>query len=156
MCQPDKEIHLCSCASIAPIPYPANKEIIEEEYTKTHFIWKLNRYLGEKDAGVMGEMVMPLQRLSEQITTGKLIIELTRKDIFDFEYIPKEADELIIREEYIYKTIKGQLRPELYDFMSLVFREGSWKDDFYNVFSERTRMFKKGVIKFKSPTQKSM
>ena len=159
MCQPDKEIHLCSCASIAPIPYPGSLEdgkVNQEDYTKTHFIWKLNRYLGKKDSGMMGEMRMPLQRLSEEITTDKLIIELTRKDIFDFEYIPKEGDELIIREEYIYKTIKGKSRPELYDFISLIFRDGSWKDDFYNVFSERTRMFKKGVINFESPTQKTI
>ena len=148
MCKPDREIHLCSCASIAPIPYPANKEIIDEEYTKTHFIWKLNRYLGQKDTGLMGEMVMPLQRLSEYLTTGNLIIELSRKDIFDFDYNPIEGDELIIREEYIYKSIKGKPRPELYDYISLIFKESSWIDDIYDVFSVRTRNFKKGEIKF--------
>ena len=150
MCQPDKEIHLCSCASITPIPYPANKEIIDEEYTKTHFIWKLNRYLGEKDTGMIGEMVMPLQRLSDDLTIDKLIIELTRNDIFDFEYDPKKGDELIIREEYIYKLIKGQRRPELYEFMSLIYNDGCWQVDFYNVFDDKTRRFKKGIIKFRS------
>ena len=151
MCKPDREIHFCSCASIAPIPYPDNLEkgnVNLDDYTKTHFIWKLNRYLGEKDSGMMGEMVMPLQRLSEDLTTGNLIIELSRKDIFDFDYNPIEGDELIIREEYIYKAIKGKSRPELYDFMSLIYKAGSWMDDFYDIFSERTRNFKKGKIKF--------
>ena len=152
MCKPDREIHFCSCASIAPIPYPGN---LEKEnfnlgglYQKLISFGSLTVISEKKDSGMMGEMVMPLQRLSEDLTTDNLIIELSRKDIFDFDYNPKEGDELIIREEYIYKAIKGKSRPELYDFMSLIYNAGSWMDDFYDIFSERTRNFKKGEIKF--------
>ena len=154
MCKPDREIHFCSCASIAPIPYPGDPDkggLNQDEYKKTHFVWRLNRYLRKKNSGMMGDMVMPLQRLNEELTVEHLIRELTRKDIFDFEYDPKDGDELIIREEYYYKTVKGYQRPELYEFMSLIYRDGSWQDDYYNIFDNKTRMFKKGVIKFNTP-----
>ena len=148
MCKPDSQIHLCSCASIASIPYP-NKEFNLEQYTKTHFVWRLKRYLGNKDSGMMGEMVMPLQRLSEELTVDHLIIELTKNDIFDFDYAPKDGDELIVREEYIYKAIKGKPRPELYNYMSLIYRDDSWEDDVYNLFAQKTRRYKQRIIKIK-------
>ncbi len=149
MCKLDSQIHLCSCASIAPIPYPVNKDFNKDNYLKTHFVWKLNRYLGEKDTGMTGEMVMPLQRLSEDLTIDKLITKLCKNDIFDFDYTPKEGDELIIREEYIYKAIKGKPRPELFNYMSLIYKDDCWEDDFYDIFSEKTRSFNKGIIKIK-------
>ncbi len=154
MCKPDREIHFCSCASIAPIPYPGdleNENLNQEEYNRTHSVWRLNRYLGKKNSQMLGEMIMPLQRLSEELTVDHLIRELNRKDIFDFEYDPKEGDELIIREEYIYKSIKGQQRQDFYEYMSLIYKDGCWQDEYYNVFEDRTRQFRKGVIKFNSP-----
>ena len=154
MCLPDHEIHFCSCASLEPIPYP-DKEFNLQQYTKTHFVWRLKRYIGKKDSGMLGEMIMPLQRISYELTADHLIIELTRKDIFDFDYTPREGDNLIIQEGYIYKSIKGQSRPQLTDYMSLVYRAGTWQDDFYDVFSERTRSFKKGIIKIKSVNNKT-
>lgn len=159
MCKQDREIHFCTCASIDPIPYPRNLEntkIKQDDYTDIHLIWKLNRYLGNKNSGMMGEMIMPLQRMNGEITIDQLIIDLTNENIFDFSYTPKEGDNLIIREAYIYKTRKGFPRPDLYNYISLIYRNGSWQDDFYNVFSDRTRMIKKGVIKFRSCTQKSI
>ncbi|SDS75703.1 hypothetical protein SAMN04487764_2982 [Gillisia sp. Hel1_33_143] len=159
MCKQYYSIHFCACASIDPIPYPRNLENAEgkqDDYSDTHLIWKLNRYLGNKNSSMMGEMIMPLQRLSEEITTDQLIIDLKQENMFDFSYIPKVGDNLIIRQAHIYKPIKGFPRPDLYDYISLIYRNGSWQDDFYNVFSDKTRMYKKGVIKFRSYTQKSI
>lgn len=154
MCKPDREIQFCTCASIAPIPYPVDPDkggLKQDEYNKTHFIWRLNRYMGKKNSQMLGQMIMPLQHLSDELTIDKLIMEFCRKDIFDFEYEPNESDELIIREEYIYKSVKGHQRPELNEFMSLIYKDSCWQDDYYNIFEDRTRMFKKGVIKFKTP-----
>ncbi len=159
MCKQDRDIHFCTCSSVDPIPYPRNLENAEgkqDDYTDTHLIWNLNRYLGNKNSGMMGEMIMPLQQLCEEIIADQIILELSKEDIFDFSYTPKEGDNLIIREAYIYKSITGFPRTDLYDYISLIYRNGSWQDDFYNVFSDRTRMIKKGVIKFRSCTQKSI
>ncbi len=82
MCKQDHDIHFCTCSSVACVPYHRNLENAEgkqDDYTDTHLIWNLNRYLGTKNYGMMGEMIMPLLRLSEKITTDKLNIYLTQK-----------------------------------------------------------------------------
>lgn len=148
MCKPDFQLHFCTCASIKKIPLPIgrNGTVDKTEYEKTHFIWTLYKYLGEKDSLMMGDMIMPVQSLNEEMTSNFLIEQLNSGNRFDFDYSPSEGDNLQVRKEYIYKSIKGIPRPDLYDYISFIHRNGKWQEDYYDVFSDKIRKFKKGTV----------
>ena len=151
MCKSDLEIHFCICASIQKEIFPSPHLIMETnraEYEKTQFIWQLSHYIGKKDSGMMGEMIMPVDQLDQDLTAHFLTKQLNSRNIFDFDYSPTEGDNLEFREEYIYKKVKGEPRPDLYNDMSFIFRNGAWIDDVYDVFNDKIKGFKKGNIKY--------
>lgn len=123
------------------------------EYNTTQYIWSLYRYLGEKDSGMLGQMIMPVENLNDELNSKYLITELNSKNCFDFNYSPSEGDNLQIREEYVFKSIKGKPREDLYDYMSFIYRKGKWQEDVYNVFDDKTRKFKSGKFRFFSPEE---
>ena len=85
------------------------------DYQKTHFIWTLYKFIGKKDNLKMGDMVMPAEKMDEELTSKYIFQQLNAENHFDVEYSPSEGHNLQIRKEYIYKGIKGNPRPELYD-----------------------------------------
>lgn len=102
----------------------------------------------EKDSGMMGEMILPVDQLDKDLTAHFLIKQLNSRNIFDFDYSPTDGDNLEIREEYIYKKVKGEPRPDLYNYLSFIFRNGTWIEDVYDVFNDKIKGFKKGKIKY--------
>ncbi len=97
---------------------------------------------------MMGEMILPVDQLDQYLTTNLLIKQFNSRNIFDFDYSPTDGDNLEIREEYIYKKVKGEARPDLYNYLSIIFRNGAWIDDVYDVFNDKIKAFKKGKIKY--------
>ena len=148
MCRSNAQLHFCTCASTGKklLPLQSDIKLNTTEYEKTYFVWTLYKYLGQTDGYMMGEMIMPVESLNEELTTTYLTQQLNSENRFDFEYTPKEGDNLQIKEEYTYKAIKANSRPELYDYMSFIYRNGTWKEEVYNIFSDRIRMFKNGKI----------
>lgn len=150
MCKPNYQIHFCTCASLKkkPLPGSADDKLDVAEYEKTHYIWGLYHYLGEKYSMMMGQMLMPVESLGRDLNAVNLIKELNSRNCFDFDYWPAIGDNFQIREEYVYKSLRGKQRKELYDYMSFIFRKGKWNEDVYNVFDDKTRKFRKGKVKF--------
>ncbi len=150
MCKPNSKIYLCTCASVSKKPFPVTnpKEVDMGEYEKPNFIWTLYKYQGEKDSFMVGEMVMPVESLDTELSSEYLIQQLNSKNRFDFNYEPIEGDNLQIKKEYIYKSIKGFTRTDLYEYMSFIYREGKWQEEVYDVFSDKIKSFKKGKIKY--------
>lgn len=149
MCKSNSKIHFCTCASVKQVifPYSEDLKVNRERYQKTHLMWSLYKYLGEKETLIMGEMILPVDSLSDLFTSEKLLPQLNSKNHFDFEYSPSEGDNLQIRKEYVYKAVKGILRVDLYDYLSFIFQSGKWEEGVYDIFGERIRKFKKGKIK---------
>lgn len=149
MCKPNSEIHFCTCISVKKKTFPEIKKERPnlEEYEKKNFIWTLYRYMGEKESSTVGEMVMPVEDIDDQLSAGKILHQLNSKKPFDFKYTPSEGDNLQIRQEYVYKSIRAISRPDLYDYMSFIYRNGTWKEEIYNVFTDKIRKFKTGKIK---------
>ncbi len=116
------------------------------EYEKTQYIWTLYKYLGEKEDLMVGEMIMPVDHLDEEMTSQDLLLELNSQNLFDFDFSSSEGHNLQIRKEFIYKSVKSKPRPELYDYMSFIYRNGSWKEEVHDVFSDRIQRFKTGKI----------
>lgn len=151
MCKTNSEIHFCTCASISKkqLPIRNDREVDKAEYEKTHYIWTLYKYLGEKDSLMMGDMILPVESLDEELTSEYILNQLNSKNRFDFQYAPSEGDNLQIRKEYVYKSIKRIPRQDLYDYISFIYRNGQWKEEFYDVFSDKTRQIKRGKVQFK-------
>lgn len=150
MCKPNHQIHFCTCASLKKntLPIRDDENFDVAEYEKTLYIWSLYHYRGKKESLMMGDIIMPVESLGRDLIAENLLKELNSRNCFDFDYSPTAGDNFQIREEYIYKSIKGKHRKELYDYMSFIFRKGKWKEDVYNVFDDKTRKFKKGKVKF--------
>lgn len=130
-----------------------DKEVDKPEYEKTHYIWTLYKYLGEKDSLMMGNMVMPVESLDEELTSQYLLQQLNSQNRFDFECSPSEGENLQIRKEYVYKHIRGIQRPDLYDYLSFVYRNCNWKEEVYDVFTDKTKQINKGKVQFKNDIQ---
>lgn len=94
----------------------------------------------------MGDMVMPVESLEEKFTSKYILQQLHLENQFDFDYAPMESDSLEIRKEYNYKRIKGISKPDLYNYMSFIYRNGKWEEEVYDVFSDKIRKFKMGVV----------
>lgn len=94
----------------------------------------------------MGDMILPLESLEENFTSESILQQLHSGNRFDFEYAPSEGDNLEIRKEYLYKRIKGIPRPVLYGYMSFIYRNGKWEEEVYDVFSDKIRKFKMGIV----------
>jgi hypothetical protein len=75
-----------------------------------------------------------------------MLQQLHSENRFDFEYAAAEGDNLQIRKEYLYKKINGIPRAELYDYMSFICRNGKWEEEVYDVFSDKVRKFKMGIV----------
>lgn len=154
MCKPDSKFHFCTCGSLKQeiFPVPDSGIIDQAEYKKTQFIWRLYKYMGKKDGFMLGEMILPVEDLGDQLTSRELITRLNISNLFDFDYTSSKGDNLQICKEYIYKKIKGYQRPELYDFLSFIYKNGKWQEDYYDVFSDRIRRFNMGIIETEHTT----
>lgn len=147
MCKSNLEIRFCTCEiKNSGMKFHADPEQEKEEYYKKHFIWTLRRYFGEKETGMLGQMIMPVEKLNEDLTASYLLNQLNSKNLFDFDYSPTEGDNLEIRQDYLYSEVKGFPRQELYNYLSFIFRKGKWVEEVYDVFSDKTRRFKKGTL----------
>ncbi len=151
MCKPNSTVHFCTCASLSkkPLPHGDKAKVDKAEYEKTQYIWTLYKYLGEKDDLMMGEIVMPVESLGGEMTSEYLLQQLNSNNRFDFEYSPSEGDNLEVRKEYVYRSLREQHRPELYDYLSFIYRKGKWVEDYYDFFTDKTRQIKKGKVEFK-------
>ena len=76
-----------------------------------------------------GNMVMPVENLGEDLKVDNLMKDMISRNCFDFNNSPAAGDNSQIREEYVYKMIKGKQREDLYDYIPFIFRKGKWKED---------------------------
>ena len=146
MYKPNSQIKFCTCASTQKKSWlTIGDGVVDiEEYKKTHYIWTLYKYVGEKDDLMMGSVIMPVESLNDDLTAEDLTHQLNSTNPFDFDYKASKGDNLQIREEYIYKSMKGKPRADLDDYMSFIFRNGKWAEEVYDVFADKIRKFKTG------------
>lgn len=79
MCKSNQEIHFCTCASMQKEIFPSqykNMDSNRDEYEKTQFIWRLYLYIGKKDSLMMGEVIIPVDQLDQDLTSSFLINQL--------------------------------------------------------------------------------
>ena len=155
MCKSNIDIHFCTCESEGTIIHNKNsrkfkKKFTEEQYLEKSLIWKLFKYKGYEDTGMIGMIVMPKNKLTNQITAEYLLAQLNSKNVFDFDYRPNEGDNLVVEIDYKYKPLKKKRRNHIYSYMSFIFKKSLWIEDHYNGFYDQTELIKKGKVKVNS------
>lgn len=97
-------------------------------FLKPSYIWKLSRHIRSKEERpqFVGRIKIMTDNLNNGITTSIIINKLNEGNIFDFPYIPKEKDTLMIS----YK--EGNYNTSI----SLIFLDERWKKGFSNSLEE--------------------
>ncbi len=155
MCKNDLNIHFCTCKSKKQEKIVHNKnsrrfkrQFDENEYLRKKFTWVLSRYIKEHYNGIDGLIYPPDNKLTEDLTLDFFLQKLNSDvKLFDFEYIPKEGDNLVIRTEYINKKVKNKNRDSLHEYLSFIYKENKWISDFYNFFYDQTEDINEGILK---------
>ena len=151
MCNRTEKLKLCACSDMNP-------EKIQELYAdeikclgKKDFLkvirWKLNQYLGREWSGMDGLMVMPSQNLIQELNEGFILKELNGPNCFDFDYHPKEGDNLMFEIGWLFNKRGKKIKRELeYKYSSYIFKNGEWKADVYHPLYEKTEIINEGVL----------
>ena len=121
MCDLNGPFRLCTCSS-------------DIDYTKAHWVLRMNTTSEEKDMMVRIGMMMPLN-LINKIERRKILRRLNTVNVFDFEYAPSENDQL-------------ELNLEEDDGYTFNFKKGKWTlEEWYGEYSEfEYNNQKEGVI----------
>ena len=89
-------------------------------------------------------------RLSDEITTEKIVKFLNDNVFFDFEYEPNENDEIRMEIQYVIENLNGKYRrPYINCFVSFLYADEKWIvnngfDHIHNFYEE----FKEGILKY--------
>jgi len=95
-----------------------------------------------------GMLMMPSDQLTDELTNAFFLDQLnTKTDLFDFDYSPKEGDNLEISIRHALKAIRNQPRANAHGFTSFVYRSGTWITEQYNCFIDKVEEIKNGTIK---------
>ena len=159
MCKEENHIVFCSCSedtlqnkSAAKID--AFKKALEDKagYKQTCYTWvlqRISRKHSEKESAILiGSVVLPSKRLDANLSGELVVKQLNEKLTFDFEYVPKDGDQLSIYLSYKYVHIENQSRPPLSSRpMKFVFEEDEWYFGYINNFKYHQEELRKGEIK---------
>ena len=109
---------------------PINTEI------KLEFIWTLFKYVGEKEITEIGRYILPKDDLGNGLNAEWIALNLNSKNCFDFEYSPKEGDNLKIHQNIT-----------LSPYLSFIYRKNEWIIDHHSPWSIEISKIKEGKIK---------
>ncbi len=143
MCKEDFKIHFCTCSNKELVDVNFADEVQklynikrsesllaylkdDGSYSNTYYKWTLSSFKEESN-GVIGVMIYPKDKLDEYITVENILKELNTLICFDFKYIPKEKDVLVITEEYNLIELKEYPRPYIDNRMSFKFENNTWE-----------------------------
>ena len=123
----------------------------KEECEETKITWRLRKYIRPKtNDGFDFTPMSASDRLSDEITTEKIVKFLNDNVFFDFEYEPNENDEIRMEIQYVIENLNGKYRrPYINCFVSFLYADEKWIvnngfDHIHNFYEE----FKEGILKY--------
>lgn len=140
MCDFSKGFILCKCNDPKVVVHhkksKRRKKNTKQSGTDTsiEYQWTLFSYLGPRKEREMGRYIFPASQLDKGLTASFVEEELNNRNCFDFEYQPKEGDNLIIN------TSTGS------DRIEFIYREGIWEEDHYSPFFDDYEKFDNGIL----------
>jgi len=143
MCDFEKGFVLCTCQE-------QEKPVIHNKNSRRHkktplsednlYQWSLAAFVGTFESMMEGMFEIPSKDIGKGLTAEWVLLNLNDRNCFDFEYIPQEGDALVIR------------KPQTYVFfLSFVYKNGVWTEDFYSPFGITLKKIGEGVITPKDP-----
>jgi hypothetical protein len=147
MCNFENGIKLCTCSSEnikfrEPNIFIRKKgKTIEKENSKNlniplEYIWILFKYDGIKKDKEMGRYMFPADDLGKGLNSEWIALNLNCENCFDFEYIPKEGDNLKIQKNTIMSS-----------YLSFIYRNEEWVVDHHSPWRIKISKIKSGKIK---------
>ena len=109
-----------------------NKVKIESE-----FIWTLYKFEGTNDITLDGFINFPVDYINDSLTSDVIILDLNSRNCFDFEYVPNEGDNLIIKNRNSNK------------YLSFIYKNELWTSNFYNGLVDKISKINFGIIELK-------
>lgn len=156
MCQENLEIHFCTCVPTEEKVVIHNKnsrrfkkDFDEDAYLKKNLVWKLFKYEGYENSGLIGMIIMPSNQLTSELTADYLIGALNSKNLFDFDYQPQQGDNLKIEFSFRNKKSRKEYQGKIYSYMSFIFKDDKWTKDYYIGFNHKTVLFREGKVEIK-------
>jgi hypothetical protein len=134
MCDFENGFILCSCKENSKPNTQNKKSHSDKNVDKETYRWTLSRFIGTFEAILEGMFEPPSHDLGAGLTEEWVLLNLNDRNCFDFDYTPQEGDLLSFS--------KG--RP--WNYMSFVFRQGSWIFDKYDEFSTKLEKVADGEI----------
>ena len=139
MCESINNIIFCSCMKDIPRNgilhnknSRRNKVKIESE-----FIWTLYKFEGTNDITLDGFINFPVDYINDSLTSDVIILDLNSRNCFDFEYVPNEGDNLIIKNRNSNK------------YLSFIYKNELWTSNFYNGLVDKISKINFGIIELK-------
>ena len=157
MCESSLVLQFCSCEG-ADVPAIHNqssrkykKQFNSKEYLIHQLVWTLYKYKGKEDAGEMGRMFMPQNKIGEDLTASFVVEQLNTATCFDFEYEAQEGDNLVIHFNHAKNRLPKKDQHKIHYYMSFIFKAGIWEEDFYDAFSDQVEKFNSGKLNLTYP-----
>jgi len=148
----------CS-AEVKPIVHNKNSRkhktkitLSKEECEETIITWRLLKFIQPSEIydGIEFFPISAQDRLTNEITAEKIVKFLNSNFLFDFDYLPKENDEIRMEIDYVIENINGKFRrPYINYFVSFLYDGEKWIvnkgfDHIHNHYEE----FKEGIVKY--------
>jgi hypothetical protein len=127
--------------------FEKSKNAIKEgKYYDTELWWKLKRFKDDRRGLVIGRVIIPLNKLKEEIKFEYVLEKLNTGNVFDFDYVPQERDLIEVWEHYKHTEINEYPREYFENHMAFKFEKNKWHFGDYPfgfVFDELNR----GILK---------
>ena len=140
MCDFSNGFVLCTCEN-------EEKKTIHNKNSRKHknketvviYQWYLYDMVSVTGVIAVGIYKLPSDDLGHGLTKEWVLLHLNFANCFDFAYSPKEGDNLVIK--------KIQEKKQFPDFMSFIFKNGTWIEGEYDSISHITELTKTGKVK---------
>ena len=129
MCNVKEDFKFCTCQHKDTAPGEPGSKLPE-------YIWRLNRFIGSEDNGIMGSITAPSADMGEGLTIETVIRVLQSGNGFDFPYSPAENDCLAIS-----RSVKSS-----YAYMSFLYKDGKWEEGMNPPFTTKSEEIANGEV----------
>lgn len=144
MCKIENKLKFCTCLQekdieIINLHKSLNKFRKDQiPNSKEPFTWIIYEYKGSYNSSLEGMLNMPSKEIGFSLTEEFVLSQINNDYCYDFEYEPKEGDNL---------QINFQRNKYWTEFLSFIYRDEKWEADSYYTFSEKIEPKNYGILK---------
>lgn len=135
MCKTLETIRFCSCAD--------NLESATKHAKSIYYVWTMEHATGFNDIAMDGLLMAYPEQLDE-LYAEFIVKELNSKNVFDFDYQPKENDSLRI--ERVNPKKRYEKKELIGDHLNFYFKFDEWQIGYPTPFTYEYEIYKNGNV----------